>query len=144
MRAWLKTLLILIFLALYVFFINVVAFYKIASEKERDADRIWNAYVLSSSSQGTVVEIPIKEKVTVAVTRPRWYGTIEESDGCAWLYLFGLVRLPLKTKTENFLPYHLIFVFLVFSLTLLSSKRRKYIPKEVNVSVQKEIPKYIT
>lgn len=143
MRAWLKTLLILIFIAIYVFFINVVAFYKIAGEKERDADRVWNAYVLSSSSKGTVVEIPVQEKVTVAVHRQRWYGTIEESDGCAWLYLFSLIRLPMKTKTENFLPYHLIFVFLIFSLTLLSSKRRKYIQKEVNVSVQEDIPKYI-
>lgn len=75
-----------------------------------------------SAYGGAMVNIGVGEQVSIFVTRHRFYGVIEESDGKSMLYLFNLIPIPLIRNNFNFLYFHIPFLALI---TFLLFKREK-------------------
>jgi len=97
-------------------------------------------------SGGFTEEIGMGDKVSVQVKRPRWYGTILGDYGTSTienLYLFNLVKLPIKVNDSNWAKYHFgflfvcLFVFYQFGYKT-KSKKIEDIPNEQMMSSNPE------
>lgn len=77
---------------------------------------------------GMLVEIGVGDKVNFYVKRPRWYGTINESNNLSNLKLFNVVNLPIKVNGSSWIIYHLIAFggLMVFVKIQLNKGRKKW------------------
>jgi len=118
MKNWQKIGIIIFSIVFYVILINIFA-NLISTSQE-------NYEISKSKTLGLMeVKINIGESVSVQVTRNRWYGTIHENNGKAYLHLFNLVKLPHKIKNYNFVWFHLIFliIFILLSILIFTNKK---------------------
>ena len=70
-------------------------------------------YNQDQENYGTTQRLGFGESVSVSVKRNRWYGIIYESGAVSNLYIFQVLRLPLKNDNFNFKIIHFIFFLLV-------------------------------
>jgi hypothetical protein len=70
-------------------------------------------------------DIGISDSVSAIVTKNKFYGKIIQRGVNTDLYLFKILRMPLKRQGINFYYLHILFVFLISTLLFLSFERRK-------------------
>lgn len=75
---------------------------------------------------GSNVQLGVSDEVSVTVTRNRWYGQLNDENGIQVLYLFKMIKIPLKTNSINFLFIHEIVLVILVGLPIkeIIDKRR--------------------
>ena len=132
MKNWLKLILIFIIIVGYIIIINIFASLISISYENYEIYK-------SKLSGGSILEINIKESVSVHITRPRWYGTIYENNGNSFLHLFNLILLPNKIKKYNFIWFHIIFLTNLCLFLMLIFKRKVYKEEKPNLEYDKVV-----
>ena len=131
MKNWQKIGIVILLIASYIFLINIFA--NLISISQDNYEISETETIIS----GNIVQIGVGQSVNVQVTRNRWYGTIYETDGKAYLYLFRLIKLPHKIKNYNFIWFHLIFLIILILFSILIFTKRK-VYKEENPYLEHE------
>lgn len=119
MKPIFKFIIIFCIIIIYIFSINIFASLINFSSQQQS--------ISSFISGGFNVRVGFSDSVGIKVTRTRFYGTIIETNGEAYLYLFNLIKLPKKIQSYNFMIFHLIFlVTLILFIILIFTKKKVY------------------
>ena len=129
MKNWLKFLVIIFVIVIYILSINLFASLINFSSQSQSLSSMFG-----SSSE---VIIGFSESVSVTVTRERFYGTIIINNGMEYLYLFNLITLPKKINGYGFMIFHIIFLIILILLTILLFIKKK-VYKEENPNLEHE------
>ena len=71
-----------------------------------------------STDSGTNVKIGFGDSVSTSVKRNRWYGKIYESDGKSNLYIFDLIKIPIKINNIDLTWYHQLVVMICLTILI--------------------------
>jgi len=80
---------------------------------------------------GTMLTIGIQDSVSISVTRPRFYGTIEEANGNSILYLAKIIPLPLKKEGFSFMYFHIPFLVLLLIILMKGGQKDNEEKREI-------------
>ena len=104
----------IVFLFLYIIIINIWA-YTTLEETSQLIDE--QQSILDS---GTTIKLTTSDSTSVSIKRPRWYGTIFESNGSSMVKLFNFISLPLDVNGFNYAVIHiLVFILSIIALILI-------------------------
>ena len=70
------------------------------------------------------ITVGVSDSVSVIATKHRFYGKIIERNGDKILYLFYLIRVPIKVKSFDYTFIHIFFI-IFFVFLLLRSQENK-------------------
>lgn len=96
---------------LYIFLINWVAAINFDELTLQYLEVANGSKVVQTS--GTTENLGVSESVSIGVLRKRFYGTIRETDGDSYLFLFNLIKLPMKVGGFVYTYIHLLFVVIM-------------------------------
>ena len=123
MKNWLKIMVVILVIVVYIFSINLFASLINSSSKGQS---------ISNFISGDFnIQIGISNSVGIIVTRNRWYGKIIIINGIEHLYLLNLIKLPKRIKSYNFIIFHLIFLTIIILFTILIFTKNKVYKEEI-------------
>lgn len=103
----------------YVLSINFISNYLISYN--------FNNNPAEATATGSDLNIGVSESISVDVTKSRFYGTIQESNGVSNVYILDWIPLPLKNKNFNFLyihiPFLILWLYLFFKKPKIQNKK---------------------
>lgn len=109
----------IILASIYLFGVNIIAEFKLTSNG--------NGGVQQQIQGGGTVYVGMSDSVSVQVFRDRWYGDIYEEPGkISNLYLFNLIKLPIKVKEKSWVLYHWVFFILMTIFVIFQRTERRY------------------
>lgn len=118
----------------YIFIINIISgidFNTFSSENQSQIPEgctmINNSYYSCPSGEsGFTQKIGFGDQISVQIERHRWYGIIYDNSKDKTLYLFGLVKVPLKSFGTDYIIIHIFFLiilFIIISIMLLAKQK---------------------
>ena len=127
---------VILVIIIYIFSINLFASLINFSSTQQS--------IKSIISGGLSIVVSMSDSVGIVVTKERFYGTIIETNGEAYLYLFNLVKLPHKIQSYNFIIFHLIFLITLILFTILIfTKKKVYKEEEPNLEHENLAENYL-
>lgn len=110
-----KIILCILILIIYIMLINQVPT-SIGGNGESDEQK---------RDRGFIVNIGMGASVNIGVKRPRFYGTIYESNGVKDVKMFNAFNLPLKRLGINFMWVHLLMLILLIFIIMKGGKKHE-------------------
>jgi len=129
-KAIISISLIIILIPSYIIGINYLA---------ENSNQIQNSSLTNKNNIGfcnasSCENLEVLDSVGIQIKRNRWYGEIiinsRSEEYSENLYLFNLIKIPIKKDENNFITFHIIFITLIFTILLVGIiwdiiKRRK-------------------
>ena len=91
------------------------------------SEQIINQNVIDQNGNPFDVKVGVSDKVTISVKRPRFYGTIYETENISELSVFNIFPLPIKVYGSSWVYAHLLvlIVLMIFAKIQLNKQKEK-------------------